>query len=132
MKGTSGEMHTLIASAKSRMKSGFWTDFIEKREEDREKAKQNGESVEMVDSYYKKLIKYKISETKLKRSEEELYKKICEMYESGACVINPIAELIDKDYMATLNYNESQRYILNLSATYRKLLKRYEMEKNFR
>lgn len=130
MYGKSHEIKKVISDAKERMKSGFWTDVIEQREIDRKNAEKTGTSIEAVDKYYKKLVRHKVEDKKLEPSEQELYNKVCEMHQREELVTNPLAELIDKQYMDTLDYNESQRYILNLSKTYIKLEERYKKEQN--
>ena len=44
-------------------------------------------------------------------------------------VYDIIGRLTDKQYFATLNYEEKQRYTLSLSEKYLKALERYKKEK---
>ena len=51
-------------------------------------------------------------------SQKEIFLKIRALYDSGEEVTNPIGQLADKEYMATLSHEGKQRYILNLCNDY--------------
>ena len=50
--------------------------------------------------------------------EEQVYKKLKAYLDCGEEIINPILQLGDKDYIATLSPQEKQKYILALSNAY--------------
>ena len=51
-------------------------------------------------------------------SQKEIFLKIRALYDAGEEVINPIQQLADKEYMATLSHEARQRYILSLCSDY--------------
>lgn len=51
------------------------------------------------------------------------------MLDSEGEVSNAIGRLTDKEYFDTLDYNEKQRYTLNLSEKYLQAVERYRKEK---
>ena len=55
--------------------------------------------------------------------------KVKAMLDECGEVSDAIGRLTDKDYYATLSYEEKQRYNLELSARYLEALERYRKEK---
>lgn len=51
-------------------------------------------------------------------SQREVFLKIRAIYDSGGEVVNPIKQLADQRYMATLSHEARQRYILILCGDY--------------
>lgn len=49
---------------------------------------------------------------------DEILTKIYEIVQSGDEMLNPISQLIDKEYFASLTPEEQQRYVLKLSEAY--------------
>lgn len=50
--------------------------------------------------------------------EEQVYRKMKAYLDCGEEIINPIVQLGDKDYIATLSPQDKQKYILELSNAY--------------
>lgn len=51
-------------------------------------------------------------------SQRAIYIRLKELSEAGEDVINPVQQLADKEKLQSLNHEERQRYILQLSADY--------------
>lgn len=51
-------------------------------------------------------------------SQKEIFVKIRALYDAGEEVDNPLEQLADKEYMATLSHEARQRYILTLCGDY--------------
>ena len=60
---------------------------------------------------------------------EEFYIKVKKLLDEEGEVSNAIGRLTDKEYFETLDYNEKQRYTLNLSEKYVQAIERYHKEK---
>ena len=60
---------------------------------------------------------------------DEFYLKVKNMLDEYGEVSDAIGRLTDRDYYATLSYEEKQRYNLELSTKYLEALERYRKEK---
>ena len=85
------------AMAKSRLAGGFWSQKHEKA---------NLENINNPNG-----------------EDELIYKRVANALKDGDT--NPLAALLDHDYMAKLNDNERQRYVLNMSGRVNKSIERY-------
>ena len=61
--------------------------------------------------------------------EQELYAKVCKLLERDEVVINPIKELVDYKYYNSLTLEAKQKYIFDLSESYKNMKLRYEKER---
>lgn len=113
--------------AKSRLKSGFWATCREDLDEQLEKARQSGVNESKAGRYFKSLVTAKIAGN----PEDEFYLKVKEMLLSEGEVSDAIGRLTDKEYYATLSYEEKQRYTLALSERYLRALERFRKECEF-
>lgn len=113
--------------AKSRMKSGFWAECHEDMNVHLEKAREHGLNESKVGRYFKTQVEAKIEGKK----EDEFYLRVKEMLLSDGEVSNAIGRLTDKEYYATLSYEEQQRYNLSLSEKYLRALERFRAECEF-
>ena len=113
--------------AKSRIKSGFWSECKEDLGERLEKARQQGLNESKAERYFAQQVFVKISGDK----EDEFYLKVKELLLSEGEVSDAIGRLTDKEYYQTLSYEEKQRYTLALSEKYLRALERFRRECEF-
>ena len=119
--------HTLreeARRAKNRIKSGFWTDCKEDMTRRLDLAREQGLNESKAGRYFKTA---KIAGEK----EDEFYLRVKEMLLSDGEVSDAIGRLTDKEYYATLSYDEKQRYNLTLSEKYLRALERFRKECEF-
>ena len=65
-----------------------------------------------------------------KEEDDNLYPKVKRLLDKNPDLSNPLGELIDYNFFNKLNPTEKEKYILSLSARYRKLRKKYFEDKN--
>ena len=111
--------------AKSRIKSGFWTACKEDMDERLENARAAGVNESKAGRYFAEKVSAKIAGEK----EDEFYLKVKKILDEEGEVYDIIGRLTDKQYFATLNYEEKQRYTLSLSEKYLKAVERYRKER---
>lgn len=112
--------------AKNRLKNGFWQDYRVKLEQELQRAKEAGVSESKVKDYYAYKVSGEIKRTD--ESEEEFYAKVKKILDTEGEISDAIGRLTDKEYFATLSYDEKQRYSLELSERYLKAVERYNRE----
>lgn len=113
--------------AKKRLKQGFWQKYHSDLQRQLNTAEDKGLSVSVVKEFYSQKANQVI---KNKESmEEEFYSKVKELLDSEGEVSNAIGRLTDKEYYNSLDYNEQQRYNLELSEKYLRAVERYKKEK---
>ncbi|MBQ9728531.1 MAG: hypothetical protein IJV85_02935 [Clostridia bacterium] len=113
--------------AKSRIKSGFWSECKEDMTEHLEKAREQGLNESKAEQFFKAKVTDRISGEK----EDGFYLKVKEMLLSEGEVSDAIGRLTDKEYYDTLSYEEKQRYNLTLSEKYLRALERFRKEYEF-
>ena len=113
--------------AKTRIKSGFWTECKEDMSEHLEKAREQGFNESKAGRYFTAQVSAKIAGEK----EDEFYLKVKQMLLSDGEVSDAIGRLTDKPYYDTLSYEEKQRYNLALSEKYLRALERFRREYQF-
>ena len=64
---------------------------------------------------------------KPKSADDEMYQKVCRIIENNN-IVNPILELIDKEFFDTLDCESKQVYINNLTQKYKFMKTRYFRE----
>ena len=129
-KKASENQNTLRAEArraKCRIKTGFWTECQENRDEHLQKARQQGLNESKVGRFFGAQVAAQIEGKK----EDEFYIKVKQMLLSEGEVSNAIGRLTDKEYYETLSYEEKQRYTLSLSERYLRALERFRRENEF-
>ena len=127
---TSGNKSTLreeARRAKRRIKTGFWAECQENMHEQKEKAREQGLNESKVSRFFAAQVTAQIEGKK----EDEFYLKVKEMLLTEGEVSDAIGRLTDKEYYATLSYEEQQRYTLNLSEKYLRALERFRAEYEF-
>ncbi len=113
--------------AKTRMKSGFWSDCQEEMHEKKEKAREHGLNESKASQFFKTQVSAKIAGEK----QDDFYLKVKELLLSEGEVSDAIGRLTDKAYYDGLSYEEKQRYNLSLSERYLRALERFRRECEF-
>ena len=113
--------------AKRRIKSGFWKDCEADFSEKKEKAREQGLNESKAGRFFKTQVEAKIEGKK----EDEFYLRVKEMLLTHGEVSDAIGRLTDKEYYATLSYEEKQRYTLTLSEKYLRALEKFRAECEF-
>lgn len=115
--------------AKQRMKSGFWQEYRENLEREVVRAEEAGMAPSKFIEYYmrktERALLYGDDE------EERFYRKVKKILDEEGEVADVIGRLTDKDEFAALDYEQKQRYTLELSQKYCRALERYAKEKEF-
>lgn len=111
------------------MKSGFWQEYRENLEREVVRAEEAGMAPSRFIEYYmrktERALLYGDDE------EERFYRKVKKILDEEGEVADVIGRLTDKDEFAALNYEQKQRYTLELSQKYCRALERYAKEKEF-
>ena len=115
--------------AKKRLKQGFWQNYKNGLEKELEKAEQSGISVSKVKEYYTERVVADIKNTK--DDFEIFYLKVKKLLDEEGEVSNAIGRLTEKEVFNQLNYEEKQRYTLDLSQKYLRALERFRNEYEF-
>lgn len=116
----------LANSAKKRLKSGYWQDMYDKRDEAINRAIEEGESPTMLCINLRKELKNNFSSDRLRYENEDNYRKIIEniLDEESATdtnsgiVSDAIGRLIDVKKYEQMTAQERERYVLFLSKIY--------------
>lgn len=110
-------IRTLAKKAKNRMKEGYWTEV---------KSVRGNTEQETVKRKNQEILISIISMEK----EEEYYAKVCEILDNECNLFDPLAKLIDNEYLIGLNdAGDRQRYIFGLAELYIFLKRRYMRER---
>ena len=96
MKRTKTTLRNNAAQAKSRLVTGFWNE---------QHAKANLENINDANC-----------------EEEQLYRRVAVCLTEGT---SPLTNILDQDFMNTLDDAARQRYVLNMSAMVQKSIERY-------
>ena len=113
--------------AKSRIKTGFWTECSKDMDEHLERAREQGLNESKAGRYFAAQVTAKVEGKK----EDEFYLRVKEMLLSEGEVSDAIGRLTDRAYYDTLSYEEKQRYTLTLSEKYLRALERFRKEYEF-
>ena len=125
--GNKSSLREEARRAKLRIKTGFWTECQENIGLQKEKAREHGLNESKVGRFFASKVTAQIEGKK----EDEFYLKLKEMLLAEGEVSDAIGRLTDKEYYATLSYEEKQRYNLNLSEKYLRALERFREECEF-
>lgn len=117
----------MARQAKARIKSGFWAECQEEKEEKLRLAEENGINGLEVQRYFKSGVEKKIRG----ETQDEFYEQVKQLLLSEGEVSNAIGRLTDHAVYDTLSYEEKQRYTLDLSERYLRALKRFKRECEF-
>ena len=119
------DLKFMAKAAKNRLKSNYGADCKENIEKNTIEAKNKGYSEIKIKSSLKTRVKSEIKGEK----QDEFYLKVKDILLAEGEVSDAIGRLTDKDYYATLSYDEKQRYNLELSSKYLSALQRFRREK---
>ena len=116
----------LANSAKKRLKSGYWQDMYDKRDEAINRAIEEGESPTMLCINLRKELKNTFSSDRLRYENEDNYRKIIESIldeesatdTNSGIVSDAIGRLIDVKRYEQMTAQERERYVLFLSKIY--------------
>ncbi|MBO5525387.1 MAG: hypothetical protein J5993_01420 [Clostridia bacterium] len=120
-------LKSVAKDAKKRLKQGFWENYHEEREEHLERVKEQGLNESRASLYLTGKVASKIKG----EQEDEFYLRVKELLLSEGEVSDALGRLTDKEYYATLTYEEKGRYTLELSEKYLKALERFKREYEF-
>ena len=115
----------MARAAKKRLKNNYWADCKKNIDENTTEARMRGISEMKVKSTLSQRVKNEIKGEK----QDEFYLKVKKLLDEEGEVSDAIGRLTDKEYYATLSYEEKQRYSFELSAKYLAALNRYRKEK---
>lgn len=124
---TQGSLKALARRAKTRIKNGFWNDCKEEMEEKLERVKSQGLNESKAGRYFKDQVTQEIKGER----EDDFYTRVKTMLLECGEVSDAIGRLTDKEYYASLSYEEKQRYTLSLSERYLRALERFRRENEF-
>ncbi len=119
------DLKILARQAKQRLKTDFWHTVKLDMNESADRAAKLGKNGNKVKSNLYGKVKSAIKG----EEPDEFYLKVKELLDTYGEVSDAIGRLTDKEYFATLSYEERQRYTLELSAKYLKALEKYKKEK---
>jgi len=120
MKRERGTFRSLAREARGRLAGNFW------REVRVEKARLDGKTVL---NQFMTCVRSKVTrELECDPAEEQLYTRVREILCSGA---NPLAAVLDREYMRGLGDCERERYVFTLSEKVKACIERFEQEKAF-
>ncbi|MBO4939762.1 MAG: hypothetical protein J6D30_01865 [Clostridia bacterium] len=124
---TANSLRSEARRAKSRIKSGFWSECEKTMQEKMEKARQQGLNESKAGRFFMTQVEAQIEGKK----EDDFYLKVKEMLLEEGEVSDAIGRLTDKAYYENLSYEEKQRYNLALSEKYLRALERFRRECEF-
>ena len=111
--------------AKQRLRTDFWGKCQNDITATAEQAEKQGRNaVKVKSSLYTKVRSVIKGETP-----DEFYLKVKTLLDEHGEVSDAIGRLTDKEYFSTLNYEERQRYTMELSSKYLAALEKYRREK---
>ena len=116
--------------AKRRLKSGFWQSYKSEVEQRKKQAVEDGIAVSKVVEYYNEEQRRRTSNNEC--ADEEFYKKVKKLLDEYGETDDIIGRLTDKKYFSELNYEQRQKYSMELSSKYLIALERYNKEKNLK
>jgi hypothetical protein len=119
------DIKSAARQAKSRLKNNFWQQCQSDVEGFMLQAKQKGLNQNVVKSQLYGKVKSSIEGSE----QDEFYLKVKDLLDKYGEVSDIIGRLTDWDYYNKLNYEEKQRYTLQLSSKYLQALEKYKREK---
>lgn len=116
--------------AMMRLKRGFWQNYEKDLSDKVSRAEEAGVSASKVKEYCVSRITENIRNHN--EAKEEFYDKVKKLLDEEGEVSDAIGRLTDKKVLASLDYNEGQRYIMSVSEKYLQAVERYRKEKSLR
>ena len=131
MKRERGAIRSLAKSAKERLSGNFWHEVQGAKLAEIKKAQQGGMNGKEVLNQFMTQVNSKVIRARESDSAfEQLYAKVREVL-SNSVGGNPLAVVLDRNYMRELGDSERERYVFNLSAKVKACVERFEQEKSF-
>jgi len=119
----------LAKEAKRRMKSGYWVDFDKKLQDKLVEVRSEGGNPSLAAEYY---VNATIKEVNgKKKTDDEFYLKVKRLLTECGEVSDAIGRLIDRELFEQMNYEQRQRYTLDLSNKYVEALERFRKEREY-
>jgi len=118
------DIKNVAKQAKSRLKTNFW----QKCKDDIDKGTLQAKTLGLNENKVKDSLKMKVKSAISGEKQDEFYLKVKKILDEEGEVYDIIGRLTDKQYFATLNYEEKQRYTLELSGKYLRALEKYKKE----
>ena len=118
------DIKNVAKQAKSRLKTNFW----QKCKDDIDKGTLQAKTLGLNENKVKDSLKMKVKSVISGEKQDEFYLKVKKILDEEGEVYDIIGRLTDKQYYATLNYEEKQRYTLELSGKYLRALEKYKKE----
>ena len=118
------DIKNVAKQAKSRLKTNFW----QKCKDDIDKETLQAKTLGLNENKVKDSLKMKVKSVISGEKQDEFYLKVKKILDEEGEVYDIIGRLTDKQYFATLNYEEKQRYTLELSGKYLRALEKYKKE----
>jgi len=131
MRRERGVFRSLARGAKERLAGNFWLEVRGAKLAEIEKARLGGSVCDEAINRLYTGVKSKVTRVQESDPEsEQFYARIREIL----CVSanqNPLAQVLDRDYMRGLGDAERERYVFNLSAKVKACVERFEQERVF-
>ena len=119
------DLKEMARAAKQRLKNNFWDECKKNIDEGTFQARARG----LNEVKFKSNLKGKVQKEIQGEKQDGFYLKVKQLLEEEGEVSDAIGRLTDKEYYATLSYEEKQRYTLQLSSKYLQALEKYRKEK---
>ena len=131
MKRNRGFFRDNCLAAKGRLGGGFWSEAMQQRDARIALAVQLGTNKSDVANRFIKQLRNSVQQQKSSSIEDEqLYNKVS-VFLGTTPNGNPLASVLNREYMMTLGDTERERYVFMLSDQVRKCVQRFEQEKEF-
>lgn len=115
-------------AAKERLKNGFWDKQLPKQEDYKDQTAATVIAFEKNSLLKREHLRSKLYDEEFDE-QEKFYERVKELLNTSEVVTNPIGQLVDKEYIRTLEPNQQQKYLMCLFAKFQKCCDRYEKEK---
>lgn len=116
--------------AKMRLKHGFWENYERDLNDKVSRAEEAGISASKVKEYCVSRVAENIRNRD--DAKEEFYDKVKKLLDEEGEVSDAIGRLTDKKVLASMEYEEGQRYIMSVSEKYLQAVERYRKEKSLK
>lgn len=120
------DLKSVARRAKRRLKTNYWKKCREEAAVTAARAKKLGIS----EGKIKSGIYDKVRSDVRGEKPDDFYLRVKQLLDTCGEVSDAIGRLTDKEYYASLSYEEKQRYTLELSAKYLSALEKYHREKD--
>lgn len=115
-------------AAKARLGGGFWNSARDTRDTSVKKAQMHGASGEEVLNRFISQFKSSVQRQYENNEEEEQFYRKIRSFLNTAPNSNPLAQVIDREYLSELGDTERERYVFNLSAKVQRCIERFNQE----